>query len=202
MNASPDDGEIFRWVVNDFLEFMRLVLVFLFALCAVCTSESFLWGTATAAYQIEGAYKQDQRGPSIWDTFSHRNRTFNGDNGDIADDSYNKIENDVALLKELGVNSYRFSISWSRIFPNGTGEINTLAIDHYNKLIDLLIAENITPLVTLFHWDLPQSLEDKYNGWLDQRIIEDFADYADACFAVFGDRVKMWVTVNEVTTYY
>lgn len=165
----------------------------------------FLWGVATAAYQIEGATLVEGRGPSIWDTFSLQpNKIAHNDTGEIGDDSYRKISEDVALIKAMGLNSYRFSISWSRILPSGSlsdGNINYLGIRYYNKLIDELIDSNIEPLVTLYHWDLPQALEDKYEGWLSPKVEDDFRDYADLCFSNFGDRVKRWITINEPWTY-
>lgn len=164
--------------------------------------KEFLWGTATAAYQIEGAVSQDKRGSSIWDSFSLiEGKIKNNDNGDIADDSYNKVVEDIELMRNMGVNSYRFSISWSRILPDGYGEINMLGVDHYNFLINELIKNNITPLVTLYHWDLPSGLEDKYEGWLSSNIEQDFVNYADICFQYFGDRVKKWLTINEPWTF-
>jgi beta-glucosidase len=163
--------------------------------------EPFLWGVATAAYQIEGATFEDGRGPSIWDTFSLiPGKIHNSDNGSIADDSYHKILTDIQLIKNMGLNSYRFSLSWSRIFPSGYGEPNQAGIDHYQFLIDQLISADIEPLVTLYHWDLPQGLEDKYKGWLSTDIEVDFSNYADLCFAQFGDRVKKWTTLNEPWT--
>ena len=125
--------------------------------------KGFLWGCATAAYQIEGAAREDGRGPSIWDTFSHvPGNTFHGDTGDVADDSYHRYKEDIRLLKNLGVSTYRMSISWSRIFPHGTGQANPLGLDYYQRVVDELLANNITPYITLFHWDLPQALP---GGW-------------------------------------
>jgi len=127
--------------------------------------KDFVWGTATASYQIEGAYQEDGRGLSIWDTFSHTpGKVFNNDNGDVACDSYHRYEEDVALLKKLGVKAYRFSIAWPRIFPQGTGEVNEKGLDYYRKVVDALLAAGIEPCVTLYHWDLPQALQDK-GGW-------------------------------------
>jgi beta-glucosidase len=163
--------------------------------------EQFLWGTATAAYQIEGAANIDGREPSIWDLYSKiPGKIANNDNGDIADDSYNQYEKDVQLLKQLGVNAYRFSVAWTRIIPKGYGEINQAGIDHYNKVINLLLENSIEPVVTLFHWDLPQGLEDRYSGLLSPLFETDFANFADVCFKAFGDRVKKWITLNEPWT--
>lgn len=164
-------------------------------------SDTFLWGAATAAYQIEGATKEDGRGPSIWDTFAKLDgKVANGETGDIADDSYHKIHEDVLLMKTLGLQAYRFSISWSRILPLGYGEINQAGVDHYNTLIDAVLAAKMVPFVTLYHWDLPQGLEDKYGGLLSEKFEADFVHYADVCFRHFGDRVKKWVTINEPWT--
>lgn len=152
----------------------------------------------------------DGRGPSIWDTFSHSsNKTHAHETGDIADLSYFKITEDVELIRNLSVNAYRFSISWSRIYPLGKGEINLAGVEYYNRLINTLLhsppspttAGNITLIVTLFHWDLPQALEEEYLGWLDPQIQIDFENYARTCFELFGDRVKLWITINEPWTF-
>lgn len=185
----------------------KMLVAFLLATTAVISAVSplegpFMWGTATASYQIEGAVKEDGRLPSVWDEFSHiPGKTANGDNGDVADDNYHRIDEDVALLTSMGLNAYRFSISWSRILPHGDDRVvNQAGIDHYNHVIDSLIKANITPLVTLFHWDTPLALEHKYEGWLSPSIEHDFAHYADVCFQHFGDRVKHWITLNEPLT--
>ncbi|PVD31244.1 hypothetical protein C0Q70_06656 [Pomacea canaliculata] len=159
---------------------------------------NFSWGVATSAYQVEGAWNEDDKGPSIWDTFVHHgNHIANKDTGDVACDSYHHIADDVQMLKELGVQHYRFSIAWSRILPDGTPEsLNTLGVKYYNDLIDALVANNIQPMVTLHHWDLPQALQDR-GGWRDDAIIDHFNDYARVCFEQFGDRVKLWITFNE-----
>ncbi|KAI3429192.1 uncharacterized protein J3R85_008621, partial [Psidium guajava] len=163
--------------------------------------KGFVFGTASAAFQYEGAVKEDGRGPSVWDTFSHQfGKIIDGSNADVAVDQYHRFNEDIQLMKDMGMDAYRFSIAWSRIFPNGSGMINQAGVDHYNKLIDALLANGIEPYVTLFHWDLPQALEDEYNGWLDRRIIKDFATYAETCFQKFGDRVKHWITFNEPHT--
>ena len=166
--------------------------------------QPFLWGVATAAYQIEGSTNSSGRGASIWDTFSHiPGKIANGDTGDRADGSYDRAKEDVALIKAMGLNAYRFSISWSRILPRGSlaEGANYEAIQHYNFLIDELIDAGIEPMVTLYHWDLPQALEDKYAGWISPLIEDDFRDYAEVCFTNFGDRVKKWITLNEPWTY-
>ncbi|MDQ8184684.1 GH1 family beta-glucosidase [Pelagicoccus sp. SDUM812002] len=160
--------------------------------------DGFLWGTATAAYQIEGAAETDGRGPSIWDAFSHiPGKTAEGHNGDVACDHYHRWEEDIALMKQMGVGCYRFSISWSRIQPQGKGEVNEEGIAFYNKLIDGLIDAGITPWVTLFHWDLPLALQLEHDGLLNPEIANRFADYGRLCFERFGDRVKNWITLNE-----
>ncbi|KAL4304423.1 hypothetical protein GQ457_10G028760 [Hibiscus cannabinus] len=160
--------------------------------------EGFVFGTASASYQYEGAVKEDGRQPTIWDTFSHSTGIIiDGSNADVAVDQYHRYVEDIQLMKDMGMDAYRFSIAWSRIFPNGSGEINQAGVDHYNNLINALLAKGIEPYVTLYHWDLPQALEDEYIGWLDRRIIKDFALYAETCFEKFGDRVKHWITFNE-----
>ncbi|MBC2607253.1 GH1 family beta-glucosidase [Pelagicoccus albus] len=160
--------------------------------------EDFLWGTATAAYQIEGAAAEGGRGPSIWDAFAMiPGRTFEGHSGIKACDHYHRWEEDIALMKEMGVGCYRFSISWSRVQPDGKGEVNEEGIAFYNKLIDGLVEAGITPWVTLFHWDLPLALQMEHDGLLNPEIANRFADYARICFQRFGDRVKNWITLNE-----
>lgn len=162
----------------------------------------FLWGVATAAYQIEGGAELGGRGPSMWDTFSHvPGKIANNENGDVAADSYHNYLEDVALIKEMGLTSYRFSISWSRILPQGKGHVNFQGITYYNNLIDALVANNIEPLVTLYHWDLPEALDQEYGGWLSPLIEHDFVNYANLCFQLFGDRVKKWATLNEPWTF-
>ncbi|WP_195572309.1 GH1 family beta-glucosidase [Paenibacillus sp. 1001270B_150601_E10] len=157
----------------------------------------FMWGTATAAYQIEGAYNEDGRGPSIWDTFSHTpGNVKNGDNGNVACDSYHRLDEDIRLLKELGVKTYRFSISWSRVLPTGTGAINQKGLDYYHKLVDALIEQGIEPFCTLYHWDLPQAIQDQ-GGWGDRRSIAAFKEYAEVMFKEFGSKIKYWITFNE-----
>eukprot|EP01039_Chlorochromonas_danica_P006818 gene6818-7531_t len=161
--------------------------------------EPFLWGTSTAAYQIEGAWNEDGRGESIWDTFVRQpGKVHGGDTGEVADDSYHQYAADVEIMRQLGVNAYRFSLSWSRLLPNGTGEVNPAAVEHYNHLIDSLIGANIQPVVTLYHWDLPQVLEDRYGGLRDSEAFQrDFLAYARLCFDLFNDRVRKWITFNE-----
>ncbi|KAH9322570.1 hypothetical protein KI387_017209, partial [Taxus chinensis] len=150
----------------------------------------------------EGAVMEDGRGPSIWDTFSHQlnGRVIDFSNADIAVDQYHRYNEDVQLMADMGMDAYRFSISWSRIFPTGSGEINQAGVDHYNKLIDALLEKGIEPYLTLYHWDLPQALEDTYNGWLQPQIVSDYVRFAETCFEKFGDRVKNWITFNEPHT--
>ncbi|MBV9787762.1 MAG: beta-glucosidase [Chloroflexi bacterium] len=158
---------------------------------------TFLWGAATAAYQIEGAVHEDGRGPSIWDTFSHTpGQTFNGDTGDIACDHYHRWRDDVALMRDLGLQAYRFSIAWPRILPEGTGAINQRGLDFYDRLVDELLAAQITPFVTLYHWDLPQALQDR-GGWANRATVDAFVTYTEAVARRLGDRVKHWITHNE-----
>ncbi|XVF03227.1 hypothetical protein REPUB_Repub04eG0243300 [Reevesia pubescens] len=161
--------------------------------------KGFVFGTASASFQYEGAVTEDGRGPTIWDIFSHSTGILilDGSNADVAVDQYHRYVEDVQLMKDMGMDAYRFSIAWSRIFPNGTGEINQAGVDYYNNIINALLAKGIEPYATLYHWDLPQALEDKYIGWLDPQIIKDFALYAETCFEKFGDRVKHWITFNE-----
>ncbi|KAM0836711.1 hypothetical protein ACQ4PT_062117 [Festuca glaucescens] len=163
--------------------------------------EGFVFGTASAAYQYEGAVKADGRGQTIWDKFAHTfGKISDFSNADVAVDQYHRFEEDIQLMADMGMDAYRFSIAWARILPNGVGQVNQAGIDHYNKLINALLAKGIQPYVTLYHWDLPQALEDKYIGWLDRQIVNDFAVYAETCFKAFGDRVKHWITVNEPHT--
>ena len=157
----------------------------------------FLWGAATASYQIEGAAHEDGRGLSIWDQFaSIPGKVYQGENGDIAADHYHRVPEDVALMAELGLNAYRFSIAWPRILPQGTGTPNTRGLDFYDRLVDTLLAQGITPFVTLYHWDLPLALHEK-GGWLNRDTASAFADYAEVVVRWLGDRVDWWVTLNE-----
>ena len=162
--------------------------------------QNFTWGSATSAYQIEGATQEDHRGVSIWDVFCNNPNNCAGETADIACDHYHKVKEDVAMMKDLGLKAYRFSVAWPRILPMGRGRVNQRGIDFYNTVIDELIANDIEPFVTLYHWDLPQSLEYQYGGWLGPQIVRDFAHYARVCFEAFGDRVSKWITVNEPWT--
>jgi beta-glucosidase len=163
--------------------------------------KGFLWGSATASYQVEGAVKEGGRGPSVWDTFSHApGKTAGGDTGDIADDFYHLYPRDIALMKEIGLMTFRFSIAWTRIFPKGTGQPNQQGIDFYNRLVDALLAAGIQPYCTLFHWDLPQALQDT-GGWENRDIVKIFADYAGFTAGFLSDRVKHFMTMNEMRSF-
>ncbi|MEU8378011.1 GH1 family beta-glucosidase [Streptosporangium sp. NPDC048865] len=157
----------------------------------------FLWGTATASYQIEGAVAEDGRGTSIWDTFAHEpGRVRDGDTGDVACDHYHRWPEDIALMSGLGANSYRFSIAWPRVQPDGRGAINRAGLDFYDRLADALLEKDIVPAATLFHWDLPQPLEDE-GGWLNRDTAYRFAEYAAAVADRLADRIPLWITLNE-----
>ena len=159
--------------------------------------QGFVWGAATAAYQIEGAAVADGRGPSVWDTFSHTpGKVRGGDTGDIACDAYHRYREDVALMASLGLSAYRFSISWPRIQPYGRGPVNERGLDHYRALLDELGEHGIAAAVTLYHWDLPQALQDE-GGWAMRDTAERFAEYAAVVAAALGDRVTRWITLNE-----
>jgi beta-glucosidase len=161
----------------------------------------FLWGTATSAYQVEGAWQDDGRGESIWDRFVHTPGTIrNGDTGDIAIDHYHRYKDDVALMKSLGVRAYRFSIAWPRLFPQGTGAPNPQGLDFYQRLTDELLQSGIEPFATLYHWDLPQALQDQ-GGWDSADTAKAFADYAGYVADKLSDRVKRFFTINELTTF-
>ena len=164
--------------------------------------DGFRWGTATAAYQIEGAATKDGRKPSVWDTFSATpGRTMNGDTGAIACDHYHRYEEDVKWMAELGVKNYRFSIAWSRIIPDGRGTVNEAGIDFYKRLVDCLRQHGITPHATLFHWDSPQALETLYGSWRSREMAQDFADYVTAVVSRLGDRISSWMTINEIVCF-
>ncbi|XP_018092335.2 lactase-phlorizin hydrolase [Xenopus laevis] len=160
----------------------------------------FHWGVSSSAYQIEGGWNADGKGPSTWDTYTQiPGNIYNNDNGNIACDSYNQVDSDVYMLRSLGVTSYRFSLSWSRIFPTGTGTPNEKGVDYYNRLINKLVENHIAPMVTLYHFDLPQVLQD-IGGWEADTVLDAFHSYADYCFKTFGDRVKFWMTFNQPHT--
>ena len=159
--------------------------------------EGFLWGTATASYQIEGAVDKDGRGTSIWDTFSHTpGKVYRGDTGDVACDHYNRLEEDLDLMADLGLQAYRFSVGWPRIQPEGSGPVNRKGLDFYRRLVDGLRARSIEPMPTLYHWDLPQALEDK-GGWTSRETSERFAEYASLVYEALADSVRFWITLNE-----
>ena len=158
---------------------------------------NFVWGVATAAYQVEGAAHEDGRGPSIWDIFSHTpGKIQDGSTGDIACDHYHRYQQDVELIQSLGVNSYRFSISWSRVLPTGRGTINEKGLDFYDRLVDELLRKQIEPAATLYHWDLPQALYEQ-GGWQVRSTAQAFAEYTEIVVRRLGDRVKQWITLNE-----
>jgi len=164
--------------------------------------EKFVWGCATASYQIEGAAAEDGRKPSVWDTFSHTpGKVQNGDTGDVANDSYHRYKQDVQLLKSLGVKAYRFSIAWPRVVPDGTGPANEKGIAFYERLLDELAGAGIEPYATLFHWDLPQALEDRFGGWQSPETSKAFADYAGLMAKRFSGRVRHFFTINEFSCF-
>ncbi|MFL5732929.1 MAG: GH1 family beta-glucosidase [Chloroflexia bacterium] len=157
----------------------------------------FVWGAATASYQIEGGAKEDGKGPSIWDTFSHTpGKVKNGDTGEVACDHYHRWRDDIALMREIGLDAYRFSVAWPRILPEGRGQVNQAGLDFYERLVDGLLAADIQPFVTLYHWDLPQALQDN-GGWANRDTAHLFADYAEIVARRLGDRVPAWITHNE-----
>ncbi|KAK3211285.1 hypothetical protein Dsin_015991 [Dipteronia sinensis] len=209
-------------VIEGFLVMYLLVIVvtllaqtqFTFASCDLYRYSSFnrssfpadfIFGTASASYQYEGGAKIGGRGPSIWDTFTHNfpDRIADGSNGDVAVDFYHHYKEDVQIMKEMNMDAFRFSISWSRLLPRGklSAGVNKNGIRFYNNLINELLLNGLQPFVTLFHWDLPQALEDEYGGFLSPRIVDDFRDFAELCFKEFGDRVKHWITINEPWSY-
>ena len=166
-------------------------------------SKGFYWGTGTSAYQIEGAWKEDGKGESIWDRYAHTPGNIkNNDTGDVANDHYHRYREDIALMKrELGANAYRFSIAWPRIFPDGTGQPNRKGMDFYNRLVDELLKAGIEPFATLYHWDLPQGLQEKNGGWRSKDTSKAFADYAGYVAEQLGDRVKHYFTINEFRSF-
>jgi len=160
--------------------------------------KDFLFGSASAAYQVEGAYREDGKGMSVWDEWVRLNgKTFEGTNGEVAADHYHKYKEDIALMKEMGLKAYRFSIAWTRILPFGRGKIEAKGLEFYHQLIDELIEAKIEPVVTIYHWDLPQALQDEYCGWESRKIIEDFTAYSKILFEEYGDKVKYWIVLNE-----
>lgn len=163
--------------------------------------QDFIWGAATAAYQVEGAWRDDGKGESIWDRYAHTpGKIKNDDNGDVACDSYHRYAEDIAILRELNIRSYRFSISWPRVQPNGRGPANRKGLDYYERLTDAILAAGIRPIVTLYHWDLPQQLEDA-GGWPERDTAQRFADFASIMAQTLGDRVNQWLVFNEPKTF-
>ncbi len=163
--------------------------------------DGFVWGSATASAQVEGAASEDGKGPSIWDHFARQpGKVQHGDTPDVACDQYHRFESDADLMRSLGLRNYRFSIAWPRIIPDGTGPINERGLDFYDRLVDALLARDITPWPTLFHWDLPQSLEDQ-GGWLVRSTSSAFARYAETVVKRLGDRVHQWFSVNEIPCF-
>ena len=162
----------------------------------------FMWGVATAACQIEGAAAIDGKGPSIWDVYSRKRGSIDGgDTPEVACDFYQHFPDDVKLMQELGVKDFRFSISWPRVLPEGTGRVNERGLDFYKRLTDTLLSHGITPHATLYHWDLPQALQDRYDGWQSRRVVEDFGAYAALIGKHLGDRIRDWMTLNEISSF-
>lgn len=159
--------------------------------------KDFLWGVATAAYQIEGAWDKDGKGPSVWDTFSHkRGKVHNNENGDVSCDFYHRYATDIPFVKQMNMDVFRFSTGWARIMPNGTGQVNQKGIDFYHRVIDTCLENGVQPWITLYHWDLPQALEDK-GGWQNRDVVGWFSEYADLVTRTYGDKVKNWMVLNE-----
>jgi beta-glucosidase len=164
--------------------------------------DGFYWGVATSAYQVEGAWNEDGKGESIWDRFAHTpGKIRHGDTGDVANDHYHRYEEDVALMKSVGASAYRFSISWARIVPEGTGQPNQKGVDFYSRLVDELLSAGIEPFATLYHWDQPQALQDRYGGWQSMETVKAFAEYAGYVAEQLSDRVKHFFTINEFRSF-
>jgi 6-phospho-beta-glucosidase len=160
--------------------------------------DNFLWGAASAAYQVEGAWNADGKGLSVWDVFAKiPGKTFKGSNGDVAVDHYRRYKEDIALMAEMGLRAYRFSVSWPRVYPQGRGQVNEAGFGFYSKLVDELLAHDIEPILTLYHWDVPQALLEEYGAWESRHIIEDFTNYCITLYERLGDRVRFWVSLNE-----
>lgn len=163
--------------------------------------KDFIWGVSTAAFQTEGAWREDGKGESIWDVFTHKKgKIKKGENADIACDFYNRYREDIDLIKQLGIPNFRFSLSWSRILPQGTGAINQPGIDFYNRVIDYCLEQGVEPWLTIYHWDLPQALESR-GGWTNRNIVTWFTEYVKVCAQSFGDRVKHWMVMNEPAVF-
>ena len=168
---------------------------------SISFGKEFKWGAACAAYQVEGAWKLDGKGPSVWDTFTHKKgKIHNNENGNSAADFYHRYKEDIALLKQMNFGVFRFSLSWSRIFPTGTGNINKKGVEFYHKVIDECLINGIEPWITLYHWDLPQSLEDQ-GGWANRKILNWFQEYVSFCTKEFGSKVKNWMVMNEPAAF-
>jgi beta-glucosidase len=193
------------------MKFLFFFLFFTFGMFAQVTNLSdsalfnyfgsdFQWGTASAAYQIEGAWDEDNRGPSIWDSFSQKRKIKNRENGNIATDFYHRYKEDIQLAKEMNFSVFRFSISWPRIIPTGQGKINAKGIEFYHKVIDECILQGLQPWITLYHWDLPQNLQDK-GGWANREVITWFTEYTKLCAREFGSKVKHWMVFNEPAAF-
>lgn len=164
--------------------------------------KDFLWGASSAAYQIEGAANEDGKGPSIWDKYTHeKGNTYKDTNGDVAIDHYHHYKEDVELMAKMGLKAYRFSVAWSRIIPDGKGKVNPKGIEFYHNLIKDLRDHNIEPVLTMYHWDLPLNLQEKYQGWESRETIKAFRKYAQVLYREFGDEVKYWVTINEQNVF-
>lgn len=164
--------------------------------------QGFFWGVATSSYQIEGAWEEDGKGPSIWDTYAHTpGKIANGDTGDRANDHYHRYPEDVAVMKDIGATAYRFSVAWPRIFPDGIGTPNPRGIDFYSRLVDELLAAGIEPFATLYHWDLPQALQDRWGGWQSRETAEAFGEFAGYFAGALGDRVQHYFTINEFHSF-
>jgi beta-glucosidase len=164
--------------------------------------DGFRWGVATSSYQIEGAWNEDGKGSSIWDTYAHTaGNIHNDDTGDVANDHYHRYQEDVALMQDIGATAYRFSIAWPRIFPGGIGQPNPKGLDFYRRLVDELLGAGIEPFATLYHWDLPQALQDRHGGWQSVETAKAFADYAGYVAEQLGDRVKHYFTINEFASF-
>lgn len=164
--------------------------------------EDFLWGSASAAYQVEGAFEADGKGPSVWDNFVRiPGKTFKGTNGDVAVDHYHRYLEDVELMAEMGLKAYRFSVAWSRIYPEGRGKLNPEGLAFYDRLVDALIAKGIEPVMTIYHWDIPQALQDAYGGWESREVIADITNLATTLYRHFNGRVKYYVTLNEQNVF-
>ncbi|MFI5140190.1 MAG: glycoside hydrolase family 1 protein, partial [Sphingobacteriales bacterium] len=163
--------------------------------------KDFVWGTATASYQTEGAWSEDGKSESNWDYFVHHTRKIKThETGDVADDFYHRYESDIDLMRQLNIPAFRFSLSWPRIIPEGTGAINQKGIDFYHRVIDKCLSKNIEPWVTCYHWDMPQVLEAK-GGWANRDMIKWFEDYVEVCGKNFGDKVKNWMVINEPMSF-